>query len=974
MKIFMKRAKLTVLLLLAILTAVGGLSALLPQHAAAAPFSGSIGAFDNANISVTDQAAIWSEFWAAYSPGNNRCFWVSGASASDITSGKWLDNQIRNNGTYVGHHVDPTDGKLDCSNESGWFSNLLTAAGIVTDEQKLAVASQMFKINNGKYSSDGSTNDTFKNIMAKDLFGGKIPNEAPDYITYQILYLNFTAQSACNAIENPTSGNVDSAYHKPPVDIYVYDPSAPDPVKKSFIYKDNVQLNIHRAMDVGVGFGLPIGGAGDGVLQCSGIAAALADSKYAKDMLSYSALAKPPDSTDPNAPDPTLECAPVNALNWIMCPIIVSVNKVVAGLDAAITSLLTINQKAIFDTGTKTGAGYYAAWQTFRYFALAILIIGALIMIIAQSLGFQILDAYTIKKILPRLIVAIIGIALSWELMKFFVIFTNDLGNGVRHIIYYPFRDMDAKLQLGNTASIAVYLITGAAVLALSVIGLVSFALTGLLAVLVAFLVLIIRQLVVVVLILFAPIAIACSILPNTQSVYKLWHESFTKAMLMFPIIVAFLAIGRVFAITSISGNVGSVPALSQLIGFAAYFMPYFLIPMTFRFAGGAMRMIGGSINDKNRGAFDRLKKYRGNKLATNMHAMKEGKRYRNNNPLARGFNSLTHSAAMAPSAGLNPWQMKSRYTAAMGNHTYDAAEEIRTKNSDFLAGAQDDKLLYAARDGRGRAGIRQELIKHGMQADSADLDTAVGVVERMQASGDEHSVRVAAATQLAATGTGYKDSGVMLESIAGAAHGDRALAGRMLGTMRSIATQSGRGDLGAAGYGVMAGQLDNAIAGGNVDVDALNLDALRGNDAVTVGRWRNEAVSNIGATAAARINTLEAARREGKGTPEEMAANDMELGRLTGILNNLHTTSGMYAAPQRVESIFSAVQNSMVGSDPVRKADSVTPVQTVDTETRLPTPLPPVVYGYREQGGGRGRGSGPEPRVVEDLDDRERR
>jgi len=961
----MKRAKLTVLLLLAILTAVGGLFALVPQHVAAAPYQTSdSGTFYNANISVTDQAAIWSEFMTAIASGNKYCKWASGASASDITGGKWLSNVGRIVGTPIGHHVDPGDGKLDCNNENGWFSNLLAAAGISSDDQKLAAASQIFKINNGKYDSDNSTNDNFKNLIAKSLFGGNIPSEAPDYIAYQILYLNFTAQSACNAIENPTSGNVDSAYHKPPVDIYVYDPSAPAPVKKSYIYKDTTSglLHIHHAMDVDVGFGLPIGGADDGVLQCSGIAAALANPKFATDMASYSALIQPPDSTDPNAPDPTLECAPINALNWIMCPIIVSVNKVVSGLDAAITSLLTINQKAIFDTSTKTGAGYYAAWQTFRYFALAILIIGALIMIIAQSLGFQILDAYTIKKILPRLIVAIIGIALSWELMKFFVIFTNDLGNGVRHIIYYPFKDMDAKLQLGNTASIAVYLISGAAVLALSVVGLASFALTGLLAVLVAFLVLIIRQLVVVVLILFAPIAIACSILPNTQSVYKLWHESFTKAMMMFPIIVAFLAIGRVFAITSISGNVGSVPALSQLIGFAAYFMPYFLIPMTFRFAGGAMRMIGGSINDKNRGAFDRLKKYRGNKVATNMHAMKEGKRFRPNNALARGFNSATHGVAMAPSAGLNPWQMRSRYTAAAGNHTYDAAEELRTKNSDFLAGAQDDRLLRAARDGRGRAGIRQTLMnqENGM-VKGHDLDTAVGIVERMQNSGSEHAVRVAAATQLAATGTGYADSGVMLESIAGAAHGDRALAGRMLGTMRSVATQSGRGDLGAAGYGVMAGQLDNAIAHRDVDVDALNLDALRGNDAVTVGRWRNEAVSNIGATTAARINTLEAARRSGKGTSEEKAANEMELGRLTGILTNLHTTSGMYAAPQRVESIYAAVQNSMAGTDPVRNADSVTPAQKVDPDTRLPNPVPPVVHGYREQGGGNRRPPSPD-------------
>ena len=205
--------------------------------------------------------------------------------------------------------------------------------------------------------------------------------------------------------------------------------------------------------------------------------------------------------------DPELECEfkVKHMLTWILCPVIKGINLMVSALDNFIISLLTIDQEAIFDRDTDTGSRYYTAWQTFRSFALAVLVIAALFMVIAQALGFEILDAYAIKKLLPRLIIAIIAIALSWEIMGFFIAVVNDIGIAVRNIIYYPFRDFPGAGNLGTGASLAIHLITAAAFKALGPVGLLSFAGTALLAIAVAVLVLIIRQLVVVILILFAP-------------------------------------------------------------------------------------------------------------------------------------------------------------------------------------------------------------------------------------------------------------------------------------------------------------------------------------------------------------------------------------------------------------------------------------------------------------------------------------
>lgn len=325
------------------------------------------------------------------------------------------------------------------------------------------------------------------------------------------------------------------------------------------------------------------------------------------------------------------ECGQPFSLNWWLCPIYWGLNRIVGAIDGMINSMLYVDQVAIFsiepnpDGSKSSGQGYYQAWQALRTIALALLVISALVMVIAQALGFQLLDAYTIKKVMPRLVIAVIAIALSWQLMEFLVELTNALGLGVRQIIYYPFADMPGSLNLGGGGAVTAGLLTVGAFYALGPVGLLSFAATAAMAGAIAFLVLMLRQLVIIVLILMAPIAIACSILPNTQGAYKLWYESFTKALLMFPIIVAFIAVGRVFSVVALQGGAGpdaggvvgtGVSAVSQIIGFAAYFLPYFLIPMTFSLAGGAMRFLGGKVNDTGRGGFDRLKKFRQGQFA----------------------------------------------------------------------------------------------------------------------------------------------------------------------------------------------------------------------------------------------------------------------------------------------------------------------------------------------------------------------
>ena len=169
-----------------------------------------------------------------------------------------------------------------------------------------------------------------------------------------------------------------------------------------------------------------------------------------------------------------------------------------------------------------------------------------LIVIIASALGFEMLDAYTIRKVLPRIIIVAIAITLSWNLMEFLVTLSNDLGYGIRYLMYKPFENLNLTLQLGGGKDVAVTLLGGAAITALGVFGLLLFSLSAALSLFMAFVVMILRQILIIMLIIIAPIAIVCYILPNTQRVYTLWWNTFIRALLMFLIIEAIITAGRI--------------------------------------------------------------------------------------------------------------------------------------------------------------------------------------------------------------------------------------------------------------------------------------------------------------------------------------------------------------------------------------------------------------------------------------------
>lgn len=348
-----------------------------------------------------------------------------------------------------------------------------------------------------------------------------------------------------------------------------------------------------------------------------------------------------------------------NPLSWFACPIIAGAVKLANGLNNALQKQLTIDVDKYMGND-KNGKAIYGAWSNFRYFSIGIIVVIALIMVISTAFSIGPFEAYTVKRIMPRLVFAVVAIALSWTFAKFMITLANDLGELVKTAIIAPF-DQTTKEAVVNGTSMAVISagMVGVGIL-LGLIGALSFAVTGLLAVITAFAVIAIRNVVIIFLAIVSPLAIASYVLPNTQKIGKLWWDAFSKGLMMFPLIMGFIYTGRVFA--SVAGSAtGSSGAVSvggaadsglaqQFIVFVAFFAPYFLLPATFRFAGGAVATLGGFVNDRSKGMFDRLKKGRQERVADRYQRAKNESLWNPNNPIAKKLHANKFATwAVAP-------------------------------------------------------------------------------------------------------------------------------------------------------------------------------------------------------------------------------------------------------------------------------------------------------------------------------------
>ncbi|HSX33049.1 MAG TPA: hypothetical protein VLF91_01805 [Candidatus Saccharimonadales bacterium] len=522
-----------------------------------------------------------------------------------------------------------------------------------------------------------------------------------------------------------------------------------------------------------------------------------------------------PGNTDTQDPDIVCNITAGPFFSWWACPTLSAMKKAAAGLDDLINSKLTIDTQEMFGDSDATGQAYHKAWASFRTIALAIIVIAALVMLISQAVDVPVVDAYTMKKVFPKIFVAAIGITLSWSLLHFFTDLSNDLGNGIRSIIYHPFSTISInatqlKNQLGGGSAFVITLLSTGGVLALGIAGLFSFILTGLLAVLIGFAMVVFRQVMLIFLVIVAPLAIAFWILPGTHKLWKLWYDSILGIWLVFLFISAFIAVGRVFSVISFNNN-GTV---SQLIGIIAYFAPYFLIPLAFRLAGGAIATIGGFVNDRSKGAFDRLKKFRADRMAQNWQKTRGFSRFSDRNRFTRGLNRLLGGAAAGPGG----WLPTQRARGVRATNRAQGRAFAAKNNAAFQSWMNDNETLgqlakyNSAREATTAAEARYRVAAARRAGDTdaeaqARVDRATVQLQRDRAAigrasvvGYDNQNRAAAFERLGQMGYEFGDSGEVRRTAASIAGSDTGLYQKMIDDFEYNSKAAGRFDLSRGG------------------------------------------------------------------------------------------------------------------------------------------------------------------------------
>ncbi len=335
--------------------------------------------------------------------------------------------------------------------------------------------------------------------------------------------------------------------------------------------------------------------------------------------------------------DAASQCAKSAAgVGWIVCPFIGLVN------DLFTRSFQKIIINALIITPLQTdgdAANLYGIWKNMRDLANVTFLLIFMVIVIANTLSINV-QAYTIKKMIPKLVAAAILVQFSYVISAIIIDVGNILGGGIADLINSVANIPGDNGSSGvggafqnilSTASSAVALVLGLGGGALALlkfhdiaIGLIiAVALLAFFAFMSIVLTLMFRKLIIIMLIILSPLAFAALVLPSTEKMFKAWMGMFIQVIMMFPIIVFLFSAATVLQQALGNGGVGhdlkpevGIPELMAAI------MPLvvcFMVPMTFKWGGKLMSFGGGQIDGLVRGKIGggAIGKFKGSALYT---------------------------------------------------------------------------------------------------------------------------------------------------------------------------------------------------------------------------------------------------------------------------------------------------------------------------------------------------------------------
>lgn len=536
---------------------------------------------------------------------------------------------------------------------------------------------------------------------------------------------------------------------------------------------------------------------------------------------------------------PTCEDSVDGGFGWLVCWIIDGADRLIGWMEGIIQSQLEV------DTSFFTNEELKSAWTQVARISSGLLVIVGLAMVISTALGFSMFDAYTVKKVLPKLVIAAVFIWLSWGLVTTYVTIMNDVGKGIADLLFSPFgnfSEVDLGAIVGKATassgggSDAVFsgLLLGGMVAAVLASGGVFAVLAALVPVIafiaIGFVVLVFRQAIIIFLVVMAPLGIAAWILPNTEKIWKLWSGTLNKLLIMFPLFMGIFAAAKIFAWTTAGATGGAAEVVVTVL---AYVSPFIFLPALFKAAGGLLSSITGIVNNKGKGVFDRAQgalQKRNDAIRAPKKAAKEARMqsWANNAANRRARTGAAVFGGVSTAVSKVPG-MRNRNVPVVNTLARNSSNLATRTGLGAISSAEKDMELF-----KSDADVLNALARYGslseMRAALSRGELKQDVLDRVQTLGGQYiGDRAGRAAALKLSASQGRASAVEFESVAELYRNDVATGNIIVNGAAFAAKQAGDVTNSTIKFDAKTGELkwgDHALAPGTKLSDAANVSA----------------------------------------------------------------------------------------------------------------------------------------------------
>lgn len=303
----------------------------------------------------------------------------------------------------------------------------------------------------------------------------------------------------------------------------------------------------------------------------------------------------------------------VKGIGWLVCPTSGVIAQAIDSIYKIIEDLLVVQPMT-----TDNESPIFTVWQYVRDLTNIVFIILIIVVIYSQLTGVG-FDNYNIKKILPKIIITAILINLSYIICSAFVDTSNIIGASLRGFFENIETSIDASGEalvswealagvLTGGGAIAGFAISASGGLGAFIWMLLPTLLAAILAIAVGLVTIAMRQAVVALLVMIAPLAFVCYMLPNTNKWFAKWKDALVAMLIFFPMFSLLFGASHLAGWALIVKAQQDSSTFTLILGMAVQVIPFFLCVPMMKMSGSVLGQVSNLFSGFANGINSRVK------------------------------------------------------------------------------------------------------------------------------------------------------------------------------------------------------------------------------------------------------------------------------------------------------------------------------------------------------------------------------